>query len=88
MMAWVDGTGSVPEVVRTFSFRPEALQEITSIRNAIYKGVLCLLAREGAKDFGGSGKLTTALFYDARHDHHHIFPTEALASDGHHRRTG
>jgi hypothetical protein len=30
MMAWVDGTGDAPEVVRTFNFRPEALQEIRS----------------------------------------------------------
>lgn len=75
---WVDGVGEAPDVVRTFSFRPDSLQEITSIRNAIYKGILCLLAREGAEDFGGKGKLSIALFYDSHEDHHHIFPTEAL----------
>lgn len=78
VLNWIDG-GPVPDVVRTFSFRSDALQEITSIRNVIYKGVLCLLARDGAKDFGGGGKLSTALFYDTSQDHHHIFPTDALA---------
>lgn len=77
VMAWVDGS-EYPNAVRTFSFRADTLQEITSIRNAIYKGVLCLLARGGAKDFGGGGKLSSALFYDTRQDHHHIFPIDAL----------
>lgn len=48
----------------------------------IYKGVLCLLARRGAKDFGGGGKLSTAIFYDTRQDHHHIFPIDALKQLG------
>lgn len=78
VLSWIDG-GPVPDVVRKFTFRSDALQEITSLRNATYKGVLCLLARNGAKDFGGGGKLSTALFYDTSQDHHHIFPTDALA---------
>jgi hypothetical protein len=44
--------------------------------------VLCLLAREGAKGFGGGGKLSTNLFYDTNQDHHHIFPTNALKRFG------
>jgi len=78
VMSWVEGDGEAPDVVRTFNFRPDALQEITSIRNAVYKGILCLLIRGGAKDFGGAGALSTALFYDTHQDHHHIFPTDAL----------
>jgi hypothetical protein len=74
---WVEG-GNPPDVVRTFTFRSDTLQEISSIRNAMYKGVLCLLASKGARDFGGGGKLSTALFYDTQQDHHHIFPTDAL----------
>jgi hypothetical protein len=77
VLHWIDG-GEPPDIVRTFGFRSDALQEITSIRNAIYKGVLCLLARNGAKDFGGGGKLSTHLFYNTNQDHHHIFPTNAL----------
>lgn len=74
---WVEG-GPQPEAVRTFTFRSDALQEISSIRNAIYKGVLCLLAHTGARDFSGGGRLNTSLFYETRQDHHHIFPTDAL----------
>lgn len=74
---WVEG-GPEPDVVRTFNFRSDYLQEITSLRNVIYKGILCLLARRGAKDFGGGGKLTTELFFGTSQDHHHIFPTDAL----------
>ncbi len=74
---WAEG-GPQSEAVRTFTFRSDALQEIASIRNAIYKGVLCLLANNGATDFSGGGSLNTALFYETRQDHHHIFPTEAL----------
>lgn len=81
VMAWIDG-GEPPDVVRTFGFRSDTLQEITSIRNAIYKGVLCLLARDGAMDFGGGGKLSTELYYNTRQDHHHIFPTDALKQLG------
>ena len=78
VLQWIDHDDKVPDVVRTFSFRSDSLQEITSIRNAIYKGTLCLLARDGAQDFGGGSKLTTDLFHDSRQDHHHIFPTKAL----------
>ncbi|MGA2883941.1 MAG: DUF262 domain-containing protein [Halobacteriota archaeon] len=77
VIRWVDG-GDQPDVVRTFTFRPDQLQEITSIRNVTYKGILCLLARKGARDFGGGGKLTTSLFYETQQDHHHIFPSKAL----------
>ncbi len=79
---WIENDGPQPTVVQTFSFRADALQEITSIRNAIYKGVLCLLARGGARDFGGGGTLNIALMYDTRQDHHHIFPTNALKTLG------
>ncbi len=75
---WIENDGPLPDVVRAFTFRSDVIQEFTSIRNAIYKGVLCLLARNQAKDFGGGGKLSTDLFYDTRQDHHHIFPTKAF----------
>lgn len=81
VLAWIEG-GTQPYVVRTFNFRSDALQEITSIRNAIYKGILCLLVRDGARDFGGGGKLSTDLFYDTKQDHHHIFPTDVLKQMG------
>ncbi len=81
VLNWIDG-GSTPDIIHAFNFRADALEEITSIRNAIYKGVLCLLSSEGAKDFGGGGKLSTHLAAVTKQDHHHIFPTKALATLG------
>lgn len=78
---WING-GEAPEVVRMFSFSADRLQELNNIRSAIYKGILCLLARNGAKDFGGEGTLSANLFYDSSQDHHHIFPEKALENLG------
>jgi len=74
---WVNG-GESPEIVKSFIFRADSLQEIQSIRNAIYRGILCLLAKQHALDFGGGGEINTALYYDLNMDHHHIFPTKYL----------
>ena len=81
VVKWIDG-GDVPEAVRTFSFAADRLHECTSIRSAIYKGLLCLLAKNGAKDFGGEGTLSINLYYDSQQDHHHIFPVNALSNLG------
>jgi len=78
---WVNG-GDAPVVVKAFTFRSDYLQEITSIRNVIYKGVLCLICRNHAKDFGGGGELSIDLIYETRQDHHHIFPTAAANKAG------
>lgn len=87
VVRWVAG-GPEPDVVRTFSFSADRLLEISTIRNVVYKGVLCLLAKNGAKDFSGEGPLSTQLFYDMYQDHHHIFPRSAfdkLGIDSNHK---
>jgi len=76
---WIEGGGE-PEAVRTFTFAADRLQDYTNIRSAIYKGILCLLAKNGAKDFGGEGTLSGNLYYDSQQDHHHIFPVSALSN--------
>lgn len=76
---WIEG-GDEPDTVRTFSFAGDRLQDFNNIRNAIYKGILCLLAKNGAKDFSGEGTLSINLFYDSQLDHHHIFPTNAFST--------
>lgn len=78
---WIGG-GDEPDAVRTFSFSADRLQDYNSIRSAIYKGILCLLAKSGAKDFGGEGTLSVNLYYDSQQDHHHIFPVNALSNLG------
>ena len=78
VIGWING-GEEPTAVKTFNFRSDALQEITSIRNVIYRGVLCLLCKNHAKDFGGGGELSIDMMYETRQDHHHIFPTDAAS---------
>jgi len=78
---WIDG-GVVPDVVRTFAFQADRLQELTTIRNVVYKGILCLLTKGGARDFAGGGSLSVNLFHETSQDHHHIFPKAALHSLG------
>lgn len=81
VIKWIEG-GEEPEAVRTFSFAADRIQDINNIRNAMYKGVLCLLAKNGARDFMGEGTLSANLFYDSQQDHHHIFPMNALGKLG------
>lgn len=81
VVSWIKG-GNEPDVVRTFNFVADRIQEISNIRNAMYKGILCLLARNGARDMGGEGTLSAGLFYETQQDHHHIFPRAALRNLG------
>lgn len=78
VVSWIND-GPEPDAVRTFIFRSDSLQEISSIRNAMYKGVLCLLSQNEAQDFSGGGRLNAILFHDLGQDHHHIFPWNALS---------
>jgi hypothetical protein len=78
---WIYG-GDEPPVVKKFSFRSDMIQEVASIRNAVYKGILCLLVKNGAKDFGGAGTINSSLYVSAAHDHHHIFPKNAMKKLG------
>ncbi len=78
---WIEGGGE-PDAIRTFTFSADRLQEYNNIRSAIYKGILCLIAKSGAKDVGGEGSLSVNLYYYSQQDHHHIFPTNALVNLG------
>ena len=77
MMGWIAG-GEIPDAVRFYQFDPELLYEITTIRNAVYTGVLCLLMQRGALDFKSGFQMTSQILYDHNVDHHHIYPRDAL----------
>ena len=81
VVTWVEG-GDEPDAVRQFSFSADRLQDYNNIRSAIYKGILCLIAKSGAKDFGGEGTLSINLYYDSQQDHHHIFPLNSFGQLG------
>lgn len=81
MMKWVAG-GDDPDAVLFYQFDPQLLYEITTIRNAVYTGVLCLLMRRGALDFMSGFQMTSQILDEHNVDHHHIYPRNALQNAG------
>ena len=65
---WMDGA-SPPAWLEGFRAEQVGISEVTEQRSSIYRGVMCLIARAGAKDFstGQSAEFSTC-------DDDHIFP--------------
>ena len=78
--AWLNGGQTPPESVSAFSssFRPEILRGVTPRQSALYRGVMCLILKEGAKDFFTDDKVSAELMSDRNIDDHHIFPKAYL----------
>lgn len=77
VMSWING-GDVPDSVRHYEFNEDMLYEITTIRNATYSGILCLILKNRPLDFKSGFEISTQLFHDRSIDHHHIFPSKYL----------
>jgi len=77
VMSWING-GDVPDSVRHYEFNEDMLYEITTIRNATYSGILCLILKNRPLDFKSGFEISTQLFHDHSIDHHHIFPSKYL----------
>lgn len=77
VMSWING-GDVPDSVRHYEFNEDRLYEITTIRNATYSGILCLILKNRPLDFKSGFEISTQLFHDRSIDHHHIFPSKYL----------
>lgn len=77
VMDWING-GDIPDSVRHYEFNEEMLYEITTVRNAVYSGILCLLLKNRPLDFKSGFEITTQLYHDHGIDHHHIFPSDYL----------
>ncbi len=67
-----------PEVIKEFSFGLGQLKSISRQRNAVYRGVFCLLIRDGVLDFHTGQKITTQLIIEENIEDHHIFPKKYL----------
>lgn len=78
---WING-GSEPEIVTDFSFEPKLLRSINRQRNAVYRGIFCLLVRDGSLDFHTGQKITTQLILDENIEDHHVFPRKYLEKKG------
>lgn len=73
MRDWMKGVGKGPKMIETFHKKFGTaldLREIKRENNAIFRGILSLLALEGAPDFNTNLTLENA----PSNDKHHIFP--------------
>lgn len=78
LVKWLED-GPEPEVVSTFRFDPNALRDVTPRQRSIYRGALCLILGNGARDFHCQAVITRKLIEDAGIDDHHVFPSDFLA---------
>jgi hypothetical protein len=57
---WLAG-GAVPETVAAFRFDPKALRDVTPRQRSIYRGTICLILANGARDFHTQAVITGKL---------------------------
>jgi hypothetical protein len=77
---WLNG-GPPPETVGAFRFDPKALREVTPRQRSIYRGTICLILGNGARDFHTQVVISAKLMNEQGIDDHHIFPAHYLESD-------
>lgn len=74
---WLDG-GPEPDVLKSYLFDPDELLVAPTGRRALYRAVVALTLRQGAKDFHTGEDITTQRISDGKIDAHHVFPREWL----------
>jgi len=75
---WFAG-GAPPDSVASFSFDPSVLRDTTFRQRAVYRGIIALTQRNGARDFHTGQTITASLMESAKIDDHHFFPAAYLA---------
>jgi hypothetical protein len=78
LKAWFAG-GVPPETVREFSFAPDVLRLITPRQRAMYRGVIALILRHGARDLHTGDRINSSLMLEKKIDDHHVFPQAYLS---------
>ncbi len=81
ILAWLTG-GDLPESVASFHFDPRALRDVTPRQRAIYRGAICLILGNGARDFHTQAVITGKLMAEEEIDDHHVFPAAYLERSG------
>lgn len=77
LVAWLEGEG-MPECVASIRFDPHTLRDVTPRQRAIYRGTVCLVLRNGARDFHTQAVITGKLMQEEGIDDHHLFPSSYL----------
>jgi hypothetical protein len=78
LKAWLE-EGAAPDSVSDGKFDSEVLFTTVSRREAVYRGVICLVLKDGARDFHSHAPITQNLIIEQQIDDHHIFPKGFLA---------
>jgi hypothetical protein len=73
LIEWLTG-GEEPTAVSEFRLEDDALYKVIVKNRSIYKGVLCLILRNQARDFANGEKISTELMKNEKIEDHHIFP--------------
>ena len=81
ILAWLTG-GDLPESVASLHFDPRALRDVTPRQRAIYRGAICLILGNGARDFHTQAVITGKLMAEEEIDDHHVFPAAYLERSG------
>jgi hypothetical protein len=81
ILPWLSG-GELPESVASFRFDPRALRDVTPRQRALYRGAICLILGDGARDFHTQSVITGKLMADEGIDDHHVFPAAYLERNG------
>lgn len=68
----------LPETVATFKFDPKALRDVGPRQRSIYRGTICLILTNHARDFHTLSVITGKLIGDQGIDDHHVFPASYL----------
>jgi len=77
LVKWLQD-GPEPDAVSTFRFDPNALRDVTPRQRSIYRGTLCLILGNDARDFHSQAVITGKLIEDVGIDDHHVFPSDFL----------
>jgi hypothetical protein len=80
LVKWLD-TGLIPKGILEFNFEPALLRQTTPRQRAVYRGVICLILRNEARDFHTGKRITVKLIEEEKIDDHHIFPQGYIATD-------
>lgn len=81
LVKWFEG-GNEPETVRRFDFDYSQLRNVTPQQRAVYRGIICLILSNLARDFYEVKPIDAALITRERIDDHHIFPKAYLEKTG------
>jgi hypothetical protein len=68
----------LPETVAAFKFDPKALRDVGPRQRSIYRGTICLILTNNARDFHTQSVITGKLIGDQGIDDHHVFPASYL----------